>query len=112
EDLERTANARASADTCRSTGNVLAGETDVAGIGPKLTAQDIEQRFLASAMWTDEPTHLAVGHIQRHLVHGDESAKAAYKPARAQQFLTNRSAGRVRHVGRHALRGAPIPRGY
>ena len=55
------------------TGHVV--EQDLAAVGLRQTAENIEQRGLAGAVGTDQPDQFSGRDVERHIIHGDEAAE-------------------------------------
>ncbi len=60
----------------RSEAQRRAGEHDRAGARPQRAGDQVEDRALARAVGADEPEDLALPHLERYLVDGQETAEA------------------------------------
>src|SRR5262249_57638381 len=88
-------------DRVRSkTHDAPAAVDDVAGGGAQKAGDGIEGRGLAGAVRTDQRQHLALAHLERHVLDRGETAEA------------DRQAGDAEHGGTRHGACAPSPRTY
>src|SRR5664280_2855677 len=89
-DLERARQAQRAAPIHRQRGDVVAGKTDAAGIGPQLANELGDQRSLAGAVRPDHRVQLAGIHAERKIVGGDDALEALGQVVHLQQRLAHR----------------------
>ena len=89
-DLKRAGNAAGRDLACRRSRNVLAVEQDRACSRLQRAGDHVQHRGLARAVRTDQSQHLVLRKLERHIVHGNETAEALGHALDAQR----RGAGR------------------
>ena len=75
-DLRGSADAAVAAHVGRSLVSVLAAEADGAVVGTQVTGDEVEQRGLAGAVGADDAEGLALGNVEREVLHHLKRAEA------------------------------------
>ena len=113
-DLERAREPELAAAVGRQRGDVVAVETDAAGVGRDLAGELADQRGLAGAVRADDGVQLARRHVERDVVGGDDAAEALAQAVDLQQRLSHGApspAGRRCRRARTARPAAASARG-
>ena len=85
----------------RQTGDVGLAEPDGALVGLQAAVDEVQQAALPGTVRADQPPHLSVVQLQRHVINRDEATEALRDPVDGEDA----------HVPRSRFRNPKIPAG-
>src|SRR6185503_10852303 len=108
--LVRAADAGVRHAVCRQAGNVLPQEPDRPRGRPQRARDQVERGALARAVRADQAEDLALGHLERHVLDGEEAVKVLGQPLDTEHLPWARLLALVLTVRKRGPSGKAAPR--